>query len=262
MRAALTLRDQERDIWIWDFGRQLLARLTLDPGQDFAPAWTPDGKRVVFASRRNGANIASPYWQAADGTGAAERLVDDPRSTDQFAVSPDGRYLVMHVTDTNTFAQDIALLDLAAKPRHLQPLIATRFDEQNPAISPDGRWILYQSNESGRDEVYARPFPNVEGGRWQVSTNGGRIPRWTSNGREILFVGNPGGWWIAPVAAGAAFSVGPPRAFVAPGPTASNTGMDPSIDGKRFIAVQRDEQAAVNRINVVLNWFTALRVPL
>jgi serine/threonine-protein kinase len=123
----------------------------------------------------------------------------------------------------------------------------------NPAISPDGRWLLYQSNESGRDEVYVRPFPNVEGGRGQASTNGRRIPRWTSNGREILFVGNPGGWWIAPVAAGAAFSAGPPRAVVAPGPTASNVGMNTSMDGKRFIAVQRDARAAINRINIVLN---------
>jgi hypothetical protein len=125
-RVAVNATDQETDIWVWDLGRTTLTRVTFDLGIDAYQVWTPDGRRVLFSSERTGAR--NLYWQAADGTGAVERLTESP-------------------------------------------------NQQNAvAVAPDGRWLAYEANDSGRVEIYVRPFPDVNSGHWQVSTRGGTRP--------------------------------------------------------------------------------------
>ena len=187
-RVAVFSVDQEDDLWIWDLGRAKLTRLTLDPGQDWLPVWTEDSRRIVFSSNRSGQfNL---WWQSADGAGEAERLTTN--STVQFptGITPDGTAALFHQA---TPMGDFDLLQLALDGTHrVTPLLQTRFDERNGIVSPDGRWLAYQSNSSGPAEIYVRPFPNVGGGQWQVSTAGGSQPLWARNGKELFYVGANG----------------------------------------------------------------------
>ena len=253
---AVSMRDQDRDIWIWSFDRRTFTRLTLDSAVDTSPAWTPDGTRIIYASRR-GAAAPNPYWQTADGIGKPERLIESAESADQFSMAPDGKRLVMRVRATKT-ADDIAMLDLGEQPRRVQTLIDTPFNERNPAVSQDGRWVAYDSDESGRREVYVRPFPDVKSGRWQVSTAGGISPRWSSGGRQLTFISGDGTWHSVPVIDGPGFQFGT-ASRVSPADTALTLRYDIFPDGKTFIAVQGDVAPANKRLTVLLNGLT--RVP-
>ena len=169
-RVALDVRDQERDIWIWDVARETLTRLTFDAGPDFYPVWTPDGEQVVFSSPREGSPV-KVFWKAADGTGAVERLAEGQGNLRPYAFSPDGQRLVL-MENRPEQGWDLNVLSLTDE-RTLEPLVATPFEERNGELSPDGNWLAYQSNASGEMEVYVRPFPNVDEGQWLVSTDGG-----------------------------------------------------------------------------------------
>jgi len=185
-RIALASLDQEYDLWIWDLRRASLTRLTLDPGQDIFPVWTPDSQRVIFSSNRGGApNI---WWQAADGTGAAERLTTSTNPQLSTGITPDGT-AVLFFEVTPTMGRDLLQVALDGT-RRVTPLLQTKFDELNGIVSPDGRWLAYESNSSGSFEIYVRPFPNVGGGQRQVSTAGGRQPLWARSGKEPVLP-----WW-------------------------------------------------------------------
>ncbi len=197
-RVALQILDQELDLWTWDLARQTLTRLTFDPGLDISPVWTPDSRRILFASTRAGPfNL---YWHAADGTGADERLMTSANNQYPTSVTPDGT----HVLGFEIFpkaGQDIVQFALdgeasargagasaASVQRPSEPLVQTIFSERNAEISSDGRDVAYESNESGKFEVYVRPYPKVNDGRWPVSTGGGSRPAWARNGRELFFL--------------------------------------------------------------------------
>jgi len=252
---ALSMRDQDNDIWIWSFDRRTLTRLTLDSAIETSPAWTPDGNGIIFASQR-GNRPPNPYWQAADGTGQPEQLIESVYPTDQFSMAPDGRRLLMRVRLEQTSA-GIAMLDLGEQPRRLQMLIDTRFNERSPAVSPDGHWVAYESDESGRREVYVKPFPEVTRGRWQVSTSGGISPRWSSGGRQLTFVSGDGTWHTVPVLDGRDFRFGA-VSRVNPADTALTLSYDIFPDGKTFVAVQGDVAPANKRLTVLLNGLTGV----
>ena len=175
---ALTLRDQEEDIWVWDLVREVLTRLTFDPGADRYPVWTPDSTRVVFSSDVDGAfNL---YWKAADGTGTVDRLTESANLQYGNSFSPDGESLVLREGGVGREV-DLRVLSLAGD-RGVETLLATEFVEVNADLSPDGRWMAYESDQSGQREIYVRPFPNVEDGQWQISTSGGARPLWALGG--------------------------------------------------------------------------------
>ena len=153
------------DVWIYDLVRETQMRLTFDPATEGFPIWTPDGQRVAF-----GAADGPLSWKAADGTGEVEALVESSKAQYPQAFSPDGRALVFE--DRNTGGANLGILSLEGE-RISTPLLETEFDEQNAALSPDGRYLAYESDESGQYEVYVRPFPDVNGGHWQVSSGGG-----------------------------------------------------------------------------------------
>ncbi len=134
---------------------------------------------------------ANLFWQAADGTGAAERLIASPSGQNPKAVAPDGKRIVFTAIGDTASANDLHVLMLDGTPR-TEPLIQTAFYKSNPAISPDGRWMAYESNESGQPEIYVRPFPNVNSGRWLVSSAGGRQPQWGRDGRELFYLDRTG----------------------------------------------------------------------
>ena len=156
-QVALDVRDQEEDIWIWDFARETLRRLTFDPGNDLYPTWTPDGERLAFSSARGGNQ--NLFSKAADGTGTVERLTESENLQHAHFFSPDGKQLVYRELHPQTGSDfGVRLMDGDGS---LTPLLVTEFNERNAEISPDGRWLAYESDASGQYEIFVRPFPNV-----------------------------------------------------------------------------------------------------
>ena len=181
-RVAVFANDQQRDLWLWDLRRTTLTRLTSTPGVDVVQVWTPDSRRLIFTSERAG--VRNLFWQAADGTGAVERLTESPDTQYPTGVSPDGRRLIF-ADESPTTVNDVMMIELEGA-RRVTPLVQSPFAERNGIISPDGRWLAYEANDSGRFEIYVRPFPDVNSGHWPVSTNGGTRPIWTRSGQELV----------------------------------------------------------------------------
>jgi Tol biopolymer transport system component len=252
---------EESQIWLLDLSREALTRLTFEGNSNLVSAWTPDGKRVVFTSNKEGPR--NLFWQLADGGGELERLATSEYTQLPGSWSADGQLLAF--TEVNTVTgYDIWVLRLG--DHKAQPFLRTQFNEAAPRFSPDGRWLAYISNESDRDEVYVQPYPGP-GGKWQVSTEGGTEPAWNPNEHE-LFYRSGDKMMAVDIATQPSFTAGKPRVLFegpylrAPGTT---TNYDLSRDGQRFLMVKRSEQAeaAPTQINVVLNWFEELkrRVP-
>lgn len=281
-KIALDVRDQEQDIWTWDVVRGLLTRLTLHPEPDTYPVWTPDGRRIIFTANRG--VPGGLFVQSADGTGSAEPLVPGTSNLAGYSMTPDGKTLVAR-EGLFSVRRDLTLIKLEPTP-HTEPLLHASFYEENAEFSPDGRWLAYQTNESGQSEIYVRPFPQIESGRWQVSTGGGRQPMWSRNGRELFYVDmKTQSLMAAAVQATATFaSATPVRVldmrpyFVSP----LGRPFDVSLDGKSFLMIKNARTAAeasgryiplvvengltslAPEMTVVLNWREELakRVPL
>lgn len=265
-RVALDIRDQENDIWIWDLARKTLSRLTFDPGLNRGPIWTPDGKKVAFSAERDGSENA--YWQVADGSGSQELLAKIPnKSILPQAFSPDGKLLLF---DDNPSSIPRHINVIGVGNNEPKRLLSGASNDSNPQISPNGRWIAYESLESGRGEVYVRPFPDVNAGRWQISTDGGTRPLWNANGRELFYY-VPGGTMMAvPVETAQSFKAGSPQVIFKGAYAVGWAGRQYSVtpDGKRFLmikeaALNSGSNPAQTQINVVVNWFDELkeRVP-
>ncbi len=152
------------DVWVVDLARETLTRMTFDEADDLHPTWTPDGEQLVFASRR--AESTQLFKMPADGTGAVQPLREGSEEAMPTSFSPDGRQLVLE-RRSGDGGRGLALVALEGAET-MEPLLDTEFAEGNPEISPDGQWIAYESDESGRFEVYIRPFPAVDEGTWVV----------------------------------------------------------------------------------------------
>ncbi len=265
-RVALDSRTEETDLWTWDFARGTLQPLTVGSGRQTGQVWHPDGARIAFRGAMGG--VEGLYWQAADGSGTAERLAEG--SYFPTAFTPDGTRLLFHQPST-TPPRNVGMVSLDGE-RRVELLLDEPFSEQNAEISPDGRWLAYQSNESGQTEIYVRPFPDVDAAREQVSTDGGTRPLWSRDGRELFYWVDPGAIMAVPVDAGTDFTAGRPEVAVqgtlfAPG--VAGRFYDASPDGDRFLVITEANDtdvdgAAPAQITVVLNWHHELleRVPV
>ena len=240
------------DVWLYDMAQHTRTRLTFDQ-TGHRPIWTPDGRRIVYS--RGQFSQGDLYWIPADGTGPAQSLLVAPE--DQWAgdVTPDGRTLLFRSGGAGP-VRSIHTLPLQG-PRTPRVFLANQFDNHSPALSPDGHWVAYVSNESGRLEVYVRPFPGP-GGRWQVSLAGGTEPVWAGNGRE-LFYRNGTRMMVAAIALHPTFTVGARRVLFE-----GNYLNDPvyrsydvTRDGRSFVLVRSPKP--LGDFIVVLNWFDQLR---
>jgi serine/threonine-protein kinase len=261
-RIAVCLREGDPDLWILDLARGTVVRLTFEAGEDETPAWSPDGRQVTYKGGGGGGRAPGIYRRFADGTGAEERLLESEQHVHAGSWSPDGRILAYTVYHSATSGDIWVSTPGAKEERH--PWLQTPFNERAARFSPDGRYLLYVSNESGRDEIYVQPFPGP-GGKWQISIAGGTEPVWSRDGREIFYrTGDQ--MMAARVAPGSAFSVESPRVlfegkFV---PTRrGEAAYDVSADGQKFLMVQPDEHAVPTRLNVALDFSEELkrRVP-
>ena len=271
-RVALhVISTPKGSIWIWDIVREILTRLTFDDDiENTDPIWTVDGKRIVYSSSRESTFLGKGaiYSKAADGTGEAEKLASSPgRGLIPKSWSKDGKSLVVLEFTPSSQGFDIGMISMEGDHAR-KPLLQEKYLEKDPMVSPDGRWMAYASNESGKYEVYVRPFPDVNNGKWQVSTSGGNTPLWSPDGRELYYhIGDAA--MAVPVETGPAFNHGKPKVLFQLKTTVRLSGMDPSDwtywdinpDGKRFLMWKETDAAAEGprKINVVLNWFEELK---
>ena len=225
-RIALDVRDEENDIWTWDVRRETLTRLTFNSGPDQYPVWTPDSKRVVFVSSSSGGRKI--HWKSADGTGTAEELAE---GRNPYSISSDGK----SVTFRTLGNENVGMLSLEGE-RSTQLLLSGEFIERNGEIAPGDRWLAYESNESGQFEIYVRPLPDVDAGRWQISRNGGTRPLWSPDGRELFYLNLGNQLMATPVENGKSFAPGTATTllekayFVGP----NGRPYDITPDGQRF----------------------------
>jgi Tol biopolymer transport system component len=233
------------DLWAIDARQGSPRRLTFDAAIDGEPVLSSDGRRVVYASDPDD-SLWDIYERAADGTGSATLLQDAPENENPRDWSADGRHVLYAKQSTKTDYDLWALpLDGDRKPF---VLVETPFQEDNAKFSPDGKSFAFESNESGRREIYVQPFPGP-GAKVQVSVSGGQIPRWRRDGKELYYIA-PGGLLMAvPVGAGPAFSSGPPQALF---PVPANEWYEPSPDGQRFLVNQLVSEAPP--LTILLNW--------
>jgi eukaryotic-like serine/threonine-protein kinase len=252
-RVAAGIEEADGQIWVYDLSRDTLTRLTFEGTNNIDPLWTPDGKRIVFKGNNN-----RLFWQPADGSGPPEELTKSELGPNSVpgSFSPDGQVLAFMGNNPSFDLYTLPLSD--GKP---QPFLRTSSNQTAPRFSPDGHFIAYASNESGRYEIYARPYPGP-GGKWQISTDGGGEPVWNPKGRE-LFYRNGDKMMVVDVTTQGTFSVGKPRVLFegryVPTPR-SFQDYDISPDGQRFLMLKATEQAqSPEQINVVLNWFEELK---
>jgi serine/threonine-protein kinase len=247
------------DIWIKDLDRGPRSRLTVDPAADFRPRWTPDGQSLSFISGRG--PTLDVYVRPADQTRPAELLVDLDDPVFEAVWSGDGSWLVLRgggAGERDVWAMQVGLDSV---PR---PLLTSGFDESAVALSPDGRWLAYQSNETGQDEIYVRPFPDVTLGKTPVSVGGGTMPLWAHSGRELFYVDGGGRMVSAQIVASTMAQVSERHVLFDATPfilDANNTNFDIAPDDERFI-MQRvigSDAGGVGSLILVENWFEEVK---
>jgi Tol biopolymer transport system component len=264
-RVALHRHDGNGgDVWVLDASRPgALSRLTFDATQDNSmPIWSPDGNRIVFASTRN--RRRGLYVKASDGSSNEELLVEG-NSVNAMSWSPDSNFVLYSALSTATGA-DLWSVQLSGD-RKPSPVVQGRADQLMGQISPDGKWLAYRSNETGRQEIYVQPFP-AGAGRWQISASGGSFPRWRRDGRALYFVTVAGLMEAAIRPTESSFQSDVPRqlfvfTFIAPGHTGGV--FHPyavTADGQRFLVHRSISATATNNapppITVVVNWTAGL----
>ncbi len=255
-RITTHILGESNDVWVYDIAGQTLTRVTFEGNNQF-PVWTPDGKRVTFRATRGGTrNI---WWKPVDGSGTEEQLTSGDHNQTPGSWSPDGQVLFYADSDPVT-REDLWVLPLEGE-RQARPFLQTPFRESAAHISPDGQWLAYFSDESGRSEIYVQPFPDP-GGKRQVSTEGGGEAVWARNGRE-LFYRNGDKMMAVDIQTQPTFSAGKPRLLFETSPsllTHTLGAFDVTPDGQRFLMVKLSEQELpATQLTVVLNWFEELK---
>jgi len=269
--AAYPAGSNNSEVWVSDLARSVRMRLTIDPDSDHGiPVWSPDGSMIAYGVLA-GKTRGGIYRKAADGSGGEELILsaESSKSVWPTSWSHDGKYILYTRGEINLSVADIGVVTLDAdrKPHPLVPAPGATYDAQ---FSPDGRWVAYVSRESGRDEVYVIPFDavsltsrqesaNVSGrGKWVISANGGRFPRWRGDGREIYYMtGSKQVMAVQISEKGNSIEVGTPQALFKAWAATSFAPFDVTADGKKFIIDSSEEQ--VHTLTLVVNWTAALK---
>jgi serine/threonine-protein kinase len=266
-KLALDIFNGNLDVWVYEWLRDTLTRLTFDPGQDQKPVWTPDGKRIAFGSDR-AKGPRNLYWQRADGTGEVQRLTESSNSQLPSSFHPSGKFLAFIETTQNS--EDLMILPIEGdetsgwKPGKPSVFLNTPASEVEPMFSPDGRWIAYASNESGRYEVFVRPFPGP-GGKWQISTAGGLEAAWTRTRHELLYRGSDLRIMVVSYTVeGDSFKADKPRPWseqpIVTRPRQRMFDLHP--DGERLaiaVATGQPNEEKLDKLTFIFNFFDELR---
>jgi serine/threonine-protein kinase len=255
-RVAATIAEEATQVWVYDLARETLTRLTFEGDQNYNALWSPDGKMIAFQARRE--TSSEVYWQRADGSGGLERLATSELPFVPMSWSPDGQTLAFIEVNPDT---GFDLWVMSVQERKPKLFLRTPFNESVPRFSPDGRWLAYMSNESGRNEIYMQPYPGP-GAKLQISIDGGTEPTWNPSGRELFFR-NGDKMMVADIVSQPSLSASKPRLLfegqflLSP---ATTPNYDVSRDGQRFLMVKADAASeGARQINVVFNWFEDLK---
>jgi serine/threonine-protein kinase len=268
-RLAMDITNGNRtDIWVYEWERDTLTRLTFKGDANFDPVWTPDGQRIVYESTEKG-KVGNLWWIRADGGGDAQRLTQSNYAQVPWSWSPDGKTFAYYQNNPGT-SWDIMTVPVEGsektgwKPGEPKPFVNTPSLEVCPAFSPDGRWIAYMSNESTAFEVYVRPFPGP-GGKWQISTGGGVMPEWSRNGKELFYKTSDQKIMVVRyTTSGDSFHADKPVLW-SPGQfTIRGTSLNYTLhpDGKRFAVLKAPnatEATPINKVSFIFNFFDELR---
>jgi Tol biopolymer transport system component len=255
-RAAVVSSDgrTDTDLWVYDLARGVGTRLTFTPESELAPVWTPDGATILFSAARKG--VRQVYRKLASGAGAEEPVIESEFNKVPYSVSSDGKLLVY--SDQRPGGHGGLTVHPLAGEGKPERFLWTPFNEAFARLSPDQRWMLYNTNDSGQHQVFVQPWPPT-GGKWQISNEGGEEAHWRRDGKEIYFrQGNR--IYSAPVQVGAALTPGVPKMLFE---TRLAQGVQlgvysPAADGSRFLVVKQVDEARPAPITVVLNWAAAL----
>jgi Tol biopolymer transport system component len=250
--VALTVRNPNADIWIYNIARETLRRVSFAPGENEVAAWSPDGKRIAYASNSRG----QLSWVAADGSTGEETLAPMGSHVHIGSWSRDGKIMVYEAFSRTT-NRGVWILPLEGD-RKPYCYICNNFDNRLPALSPDGHWLAYQSNESGQPEIYVKEFPGP-GGKTQISREGGTFPVWAKNGLELFYRNNEK-QMVTSISTKGGFIAGNPRVlFENPGwAWMAGPPYDWTPDGKRMIAVEVGKETIASPLHVVVNWKSEL----
>jgi Tol biopolymer transport system component/tRNA A-37 threonylcarbamoyl transferase component Bud32 len=258
---AVTLnRLAAQDVWVKQLPSGPFSRITFGDNARFRPTWSADARSLIYLADEGGIGSGIPATSRADGTGAPRTLLKTSLSFAHVVESRDGSWLVLRRSLNEVGAGDIYAVKRGDTT--LVPLLTTAATETAPALSPDGRWLAYASNESGTSEIYVRPFPDVASGRWQVSLNGGSAPKWANSGRELFYINGAQEMVVTPIRAGSTLEVGQPKAlfsaasyFIIP----SFPTFDIAPDDKRFIMLRSAAATEDTEIILTQNWFEELK---
>ena len=245
------------DLWLQDVSRGVLSRFTFGPDRSAVPVWSPDSGRIAYTAFTG--TVFSIYQKQVNGAGAAELLKSGGINVFPSDWSPDGKFLVYSEFAEKT-NDDIWLLPLSGDHKPV-PYLQTRFNEDDGHFSPDGRWMAYMSDESGRFEIYVQPFP-ATGSKWQISSAGGRFPRWSHDGRELFYIAADQKLTAVAVKAGGgstvSFEAGAPQPlFDIPSiPVSFRFSYQPARDGRRFLVdvPAGGGEGITTPITMILNW--------
>jgi eukaryotic-like serine/threonine-protein kinase len=263
-RVAIGIRDPQtkmRDIWIFDLLRGTKTRLTFDPADDLDSIWSPDGTRITFTSNRAGQRDI--YQTPADGSGSAVLLLGGKggqKNVEDWSM--DGRYLVYNYQTANPTRISLYVLPLTGD-RKPMPFVDTGFTTQQGQLSPNGQWMAYRSLESGKSEIYVQGFTldsSQPRGKWQISTNGGELPRWRRDGKELFYHQGNTFYAVDVKTDGASFEAGIPRPLFDTTTAANSNGITGgapyvvSSDGQRLMTLAPFDKLGNEPLQVVVNW--------
>src|SRR5215510_6206486 len=259
-RAAIEQLDPDgrlADVWVLDLERNSISRLTFDLGGDGSPVWSPDGSRIVFASNRLGNGQINLYLKPASGAGEDQLLFQSDGEKFCTSWSRDGQNIFFEnwIPKSKAGVWVFSMSDRQAKP----VLETNSFDQFSPKISPDGHFLAYCSNESGRPEVYVQPFP-VSGDKWKISSDGGGLPIWRADGKELFFLAEGGKLMSAEIRTEGKFDSGVPRQlFQTNIKYHGDFSYAAQADGQRFLVNSLLDADSATPLTVVLNWNANLK---
>jgi len=252
-RLAVVIVDKNKggdDIWIMDVAGNSPSHFTFAPGEEEFPTWSPDDKYIAFSM--NG----DIYRRVSNGKGEDELVFASDYNKWVSDWTMDGKYIVF--TESTGTGMDISYVPASGERRSISYL-KTRANEANGQVSPDGKWMVYESDETGKMEIYVRPFPDAQGGKWQISSNGGTDPRWRRDGRELFYFGSDDKLMAVTFKADTSgFAVLKTTALFPTRKTAAATNYSVSPDGQRFLIDSLAENTSSSDITVVANWHRLL----
>jgi eukaryotic-like serine/threonine-protein kinase len=263
--AVDIVTDNNRDIWVIDLARNVPSRITFDPANDWTASWSPDGSRLTFASAGRGNQPQQIYQKSSSGVGVDELVATDGEPSIPAQWSPDNKFIAFsRAQGGGSGGNDMWLLPLTGdrKPR---PFLQTPFDKIQARISPDARWIAYTTNESGSFQVVVQSFPDPNGGKWQISADGGVEPKWRHDGKELYYLALDGKLMSVPIKAARTFEAERPVPLFQTVLTVNRTRpdrdrrYDVTHDGQRFLIVTPGNRFGAVPVTVVVNWASAFK---